>query len=99
MFEGSHPILAPEGRLRVAQGVSLGSSAEMGRAPEGRKDWSKMHAKKYSAAPPGLCPGPVIPRLTPWAIFYRLSEAGFAKSSRNFLKALRLAGTILIWCN
>jgi hypothetical protein len=58
-------------------------------APKGRKRW-RSGCAGFSFAPRGLVHADAAPRLTPWAILFRLSEAALRGMLPNFRTALRL---------
>src|ERR1051326_8196762 len=49
-----------------------------------------MNDVGLSFTPPGLVRTDAAPRLTPWAIFFRLFEAAFRRTPPNFRMALGL---------
>jgi len=85
----ANPSSAPEARQRIAHGDSCGLSGKTPEAPAGAKESSSIF---FLSPLPGLVDfAALIPRLSPWATFFRHSAAGSKENGTAFPSPFR-------WC-
>jgi hypothetical protein len=83
----TNPSSAPEARQRIAHGDSRGLSGKISEAPTGAKESSGIF---FLSSLPGLVGfATLIPRLSPWATFFRRSAAGSKENGTAFPRPFR----------